>query len=276
MRTTELKSGPTASLDIDGYSAKKVYRIAAEGGEILKTDEVLFQWPRSIGYTHPIFSNIAITDISSEMEDTSVLVTEEYGLTEQTAQENSFGEEWVWDLGAQMTRITAVTAPSKQTHYPPTADVGTVIGWDGERVEGVSVYRPTQTLTVTKHFEEKDLDSKIKAAHLLQLKTNFGGWKFYKEGEVLFVGAKIRKNAPDDWVIDYSFMIARQQADFPVTLIDGTVVNVLTLGPWDYGWGLNTQKTVNGKTTNGIESFHVAEVYEQGNLSELGLKGPTG
>ena len=197
---TELKSGPTSSLQIEGYSAFKVYRISADVGEVLKQDEVLLQWPRSIGYPHSIFPFIAITEISSEMEDTSVVVTEEYGLTEQTAQENSFGEEWVWNLGAQMTRITAVTEPSKQTHYPPSADVGTVIGWDGERVEGVSVYRPTQTLKVTKHFEEKDLDNELKTAHSIQNKTNNGGWKFYQKGEVLFAGASIRKNAPDDWV----------------------------------------------------------------------------
>lgn len=284
MKITELKRDIEASLTEDGYESSRVFRCSPVGSEILKGDQVLFEWPRSIGYTHPIFLNIGITEITSKMEDTNVLVTEKYGLSERTSQQNRFGEEWVWDLTAQMTRITAVTDPALQVHYPfeepatpqqiADADIGTAIGWDGERVEGVSVYRPTLSLKVTKHFEKEDLDSVIKTSHSIHNSTNIGVWKFYQEGEVLFSGASIRQKSPDDWVVDYRFLISKQQGAFDLTLINESIVEDVIVGPWQYGWGLNTQKTVSGKTKNGIESFHVATVYGKANLSNLGLLGP--
>lgn len=280
----ELQDDATFTTRMNGRTwqseATKTYDVISETPPTASDiDVVMGQWPRQIGVAHPVFSSLFLIEISARMNDHRVRVTETYGVSDQTATENQYGEIWEWDLAAQTTHIAAVTDPAKQVHYPTAYNTGAAIGVDGDSVNGVDVYRPSMSLKVSKHFTEGNLYAELQVIQNLLNKVNSGGWKYYAAGEVLFIGAPARKIKADDWLVEYNFLIARQAAAEVVTLADGVTTVTITRRPWDYVWYRYLSNTVDSGGGNlilsrGIESVHIAQVYEEGEFGNLNLMGP--
>ena len=270
---TELLDDWNTKRTSDGVEAVRIYDVDHDDPE-----SVIVQWPHSVGLQHPVFNELKLEEINAQMNDTRVRVVETYSIA--NTLENRFGETWEWNLNAQQTHITAVKNPSDQAHYPSTKDAGSAIGVDGENVNGVDVYRPSQSLKVTRHVKETNLQAELNTIQSMLNKVNVGGWKFYKQGEVLFIGGNVRKTAPDDWLVEYNFLIARRQEGLTVTLLDGSEVTNLAINPWDYVWYRHISEVHddgmgNKNVKRGVESVHIAKVYEYGNFGNFNLKGPT-
>lgn len=222
----ELQDDATITTRANGRSwqseATKVYDVISETPPTASNiDAVMANWPRAIGVAHPVFSSLFLIEIAARMNDHRVRVVETYGVSDQTATENQYGEIWEWDLAAQTTHIAAVTDPAKQVHYPTAYNTGAAIGVDGDSVNGVDVYRPGMSLKVSKHFTGGNLYAELQTIQALLNKTNSGAWKYYKAGEVLFIGAPVRKIKSEDWLVEYNFLIARQSEPETITLATG-------------------------------------------------------
>jgi len=187
-------------------------------------------------------------------------------------------ETWEWDIAARQETIGSVRDSSYQVHWPAAADTGTVIGANGEKTEGASVYRPATSMIVTKTWPYIDPNGRL-LLESMRGTVNTGYWVDYAPGEVLFTGAKIRRRSDGRIVVEYNFLISRWQGTQTVQLYDDSTVE-MTPAPWDYVWFkyINQPNTSDGVTRvkRDIESIHIAQVYEYANFNLFGLVGPYG
>lgn len=156
-----------------------------------------------------------------------------------------------------------------QTHFPGSADVGDLIGVNGDAVEGVDIYVPKvayreihERTTLTKGYR--------RTLSELTAKVNDAPFKGWNAGEVLFLGATARRRGADPWRIDFSFAVEPNRI-LVVETVSGAV-NAPKNG-WDYIWFAQARIASNNDTeiAHRIESAHVAQVYEYGNFSKLGI-----
>lgn len=189
-----------------------------------------------------------------------------------------YAETWEWDTVARQEKIGSVKNASYQVHWPPTKDVGTVIGSNGERTEGVQVFRPSLSMRATKTWPYINPYGRLLLESMVGT-VNHSYWVDYYPGEVLFTGAKIRKRSDGFIVIDYNFLISRWQGVQTISLFDGSTVDAQP-APWDYMWFkyIDQPVTTEGQTIikRGIESAHIAQVYDYADFTIFGLVGPYG
>ena len=242
--------------------------------------------PLQIGDVHPIFNNpntfcSYISEIRPEQVDRTVKVIVQYVPYEVDARADINGEIWEFNWSGQQQHITSTSLG--QLHYPTWADTGWVIGVDGEEVQGCDVYRPTGTLKVSKKLTSYPNDSTMRdymdAVACVNSASMAHG--IIQAGEALFTGVNVVPVRRQVFLLELNFLISRQMPAVTVTLMDGDTVGPLTIGPWQYVWfrhqGKMADKEGGGKARqNGIESVHVATVYESKNFTNIfALLGPT-
>jgi len=280
----------TASRGKDGQTSERIYHLN------IADPEQAF-WHSSVpdyGDAHPSIPTMIVEKVDVQPDPQApgwCLVLVRYKPKDSYVRENSYGEIWEWDLRAQEKQITSCETPGRQVHYPTAFDVGAAIGVDGDDVKGVNVYRPTGSLRVTKRLTSSSgfPTDAIQKMNALQGTVNNKEWAGYAIGEVLFIGGSaspIRRLKGDgspadeeEWRLTYNFLLAKYQSAVSITLLDTNVVSVAAK-PWDYIWYRHVEETYEtspgGKKIKrtGIESVHVAQVYDYTTFEVLGLKGP--
>jgi hypothetical protein len=191
---------------------------------------------------------------------------------------NAAGEEWTFSIEAQQEHITSVRDSSYAAHYPAASElaVGNAIGKSGDSVEGVDVYRPRMSMRCARSYDSIALTG-LDTVLALTGMVNSDPWMGFAAGTVLFLGAEIAWLKEGQVKVSYSFLVGAWQLAQSITLVDGSTVEV-DIPPWDYLWYVHTKKAVgSGDTADaqpGIQSVHIAQVYDRGNLAALGLLGP--
>lgn len=267
----------------------RVVTRTAEGTQIVRVYEFPSNDPEAVyplipphGAYHPDtpYSNfIKLVDSRLEYRDGYTLVTLTY--KEPSLETTIGGEVWEWDIAGQQQHITSVPSASYQIHYPDTSDeAGTVIGFNGENVEGTDVFRTSTSLRVVKTWPVIDMyDRNLLTA--ISCTVNQYDWFDYEAGEVLFLGSKIRQQTDDTIKIEYNFLVNKIKAPVEVELLNGDSIPVAPL-PWDYVWYRSTEKIVTDGVTGkkkkkrGIKSIHISRVYEFQDFSVFGFSGPYG
>jgi hypothetical protein len=190
---------------------------------------------------------------------------------------SSVEEKWVWDITSQQEHIDTVQSTDLAIHYPADSDAGLAIGFDGETVEGVDVYRPSISLRVSRMWHSVSIDD-LAFLHAATNTINEFEWYGYLTGEVLYIGATVAEQPDHRVQVDYQFLISQQQPAFTVDIYNGTS-EVIDLLPWDYLWyrWVDDQATKldgNQVPRRQIESAHVNLVYDFLDFDLFGLIGP--
>lgn len=271
--TEQLESRRCARTE-NGITVTRVFDVAHGDPE-----EALIQAPVAVGDPHPVFyPPIYVSEITCEPMGKRCRLTVKY--EPEDSEWTEHGERWEWDLAAQQSHITSVSSPSKQSHYPATHDAGVAIGVDGENVNGVDVYRPSLSLKVAKKYANANLDSARAMVRTMLNTVNHAWWHGYERGEVLYVGASVRRaqSTETPWVLEHSFMVAKRQENVEFELLNGATVGPLNIAPWDYVWFRHAKRIhTDGDVKivkRGIESIHVAQVYEYTNFGNFNFWGP--
>jgi hypothetical protein len=265
MTETELFENAECTQDEDGFKLRRYF-------DVDEDDEytAIANFSIKIGDAHPYATTAYVSSITAKPVDEShcrVLV--EYTPRTREASENAYGETWEFEIASQLVHINSVTAEALQTSYGQ--DVGTAIGVDGDSVNGVDVYRPLNTVRVTEHVTNGNISAKISTINSLIAKVNATTWKDWDASCVLYLGAQIRRNKEDDWLVTHSFQTGRLVAQDSITLADGTSTGALTIPAFSYMWFQHETQIVDGAPKHYIKSVHIATVYESGNLGALNL-----
>lgn len=199
-------------------------------------------------------------------------------------------EWWTLDLGGQTVNIQAAYS---QTAYGGTAkDVDVLVGVQIDdknpaqfEIQGVDVYAPAGTLTVTTWKDPADLATLISNTKTEYGKYNSSTYYGFAAGELLFVGARIvnRIQGTEQELAEVEFVFSyspnKAQADLPTfTDQDGNAFNI-TSGKkgWQYLWIMPVVSSNEGSTADEIvlrtQGAYVADVYKSSTFSGLGLTG---
>jgi len=192
---------------------------------------------------------------------------------------SSDGEFWQMDLTAGTEHISNVKKPERQLHYPASSNVGTAVGLradksGGVEVEGVDIFVPKATLTVTKLWDVSVISvAFLNTIYNISGKVNSQIFKGWNPGDLLFLGARMQRAESGEIPVVYSFMgEATRSLEFK--LADGSTVTVPKKG-WDYLWQrIQNQSEDIGDITQlqqRAKSIHVANVYDEADFSTLGL-----
>lgn len=272
----ELLDSREITRDATGTTEVRVYKVYSDNPtSILTSNAIPYH-----GEPHPTLplmyvSRVDITPPTDDGSTCRMRVT----YKEWPLSMTIYAENWEWDISSQQVNIRSVRDPSYALHLPATHDVGVVIGYNGDTVEGVDVYRPSVSLKVTKIWQGISQYDR----ELLEVMTNTVNgsyWFGYNAGEVLFLGANIQRTTEGMIQVTYNFLISRYVGPQSVLLADGSYVVLDQVKPFDYVWYRYTETAGSAGTETvmqkGIESVHVAQVYDWTDFHLLNLTGPYG
>lgn len=263
----------TVTRNANGTEVKRVYQTDSDDPEAILLSSNL---PVHME-VHPTLPNLYVDQVDIEPpildgETCRVVVTYKEWPRGMTPD----GETWTWDIGSEMQQITSVPNASYVWHYPAASDAGLAINTDGETTNGVSVYRPTLSLTVSKIWPYVTSSARLALEEMIAT-TNVAAWMDYGIGEVLFTGVQFRRQTDGTILATYKFEIARHLGTQTITLYDGSTV-VIDPYPHDYVWFrfLDTKEDTGAEkiVKRGIQSVHVNQVYGESDFSLFGLTGP--
>lgn len=168
--------------------------------------------------------------------------------------------------------LTAATAhvdrARTQFHYPPAADVGDLIGVNGDAIEGTDKYVPSG-MHIETHWVTTVTAAWLDNILSYRSKVNSVAWRYYQDGEVLFLGITLRKTTYTHWQVQYKFLISRNES-VNVPLIGGGSVSVPKKGH-EYIWFKKAITDVAGQKHWGVKSAHLVRHYEEVNFSGIGI-----
>lgn len=196
--------------------------------------------------------------------------------SEATAgRENSDGVRLTYDLSPGSAHVTEAIA---QSHYPvgppAAANIGLVIGQNEEgEVEGVDISESALSITAEKSIDVADFDmAYLNTVYGLRDTVNDALFSGFAAGTIRFHGATFRLTGEDFVIGTFQFIFSPNRIE-SVTFIGGAAENV-PVGGHDYLWFRFGNKTTVSPgagtiTHNGIISAHVAQVYEEDDLTQL-------
>lgn len=277
--TTELIASRGARVGRDGLILTRVYWVEADDYDLIADALPAYGDP----HPNPIHHELVVTDVSIEpkTDDNRFVVTITYQKIGIDPAANDNGEVWEYNFVAQTAHITSVDSEDKQFHFPSWRDEGTAIGVDGDSINGADVFRPAFQAKVTKNYESLS-SSQIRWFTENTPSLNDKNWIHWEPGEVLFVGAVIRKLERHKYQVEYSFLVAKHQPAISFTDVDGNTIGPLAVGAWQYKWFTHVQKNDSAEVTpgdekqivkSGIEAVHVAYVYGNSDFSFLDIRG---
>lgn len=194
-------------------------------------------------------------------------VTAYYRKPENAAAPPPSGEsEYEWSSMVQTEHITRAIA---QTNYPSSADVGDLIGVDGDDVEGVDILIPKPTYKEA-HYRTAFTTRYMQTLMALSGRVNNKAFKGSNAGEVLFLGAVVQRTGTDPWRFEYSFAMSAA-ASIAVQTLNGN--QTVAKGGWDYLWFRRARTSSGDDSTikQEIDSAHLAQVYFEADFRALGL-----
>ncbi|HPV47483.1 MAG TPA: hypothetical protein PLD40_07860 [Kiritimatiellia bacterium] len=241
---------------------------------------VAFFWAPAHGEPHPILSLCLLEQVEVEPQPTNPIWCKVSLTYVEPFDDSSIEwEDWDFDLTSQTTKITSVPSSDYMLNIPEEEDLGLAIGFDGvDKVDGADVFRGVTTARCSRLWEYLMPDGfwAIEGMRNTLNDTPFIG---FERGEVLFLGAQIRR-MPDGLIkIEYSFALRKNPGEQTVTLADGTEVTFTMLSPFDHLWYVyqdleGEDGEANPTATRGIKSIHIAQVYDYMDHNALGLVGP--
>jgi hypothetical protein len=217
-----------------------------------------------------------------------------------TSTPDANGELWTFNLVSQTTSINAVKTKNgvaQQVTYDGSALLGetgrySAINFDDDSVTGVDVYRPAETVSVTKVYDSISQvnQSYRETLRSLQNTVNDSTWPNNSEfgpGELLFLGADISYNLDEDTAtINYSFQAGNPQPEQKYTVwksgditdTETVEVTVAKLYPFQIIWAPIERRKKEplgekSKSVYNTKSINVADVYEYGDFTQLKISG---
>jgi len=312
----EIPSSRSTSKARGGYTNTRIFKVWSD----LPADENVLLDPEAValdagiialGTAHPTVPAITLKNwkIDANAEATNRgTVTYEYFRSDRGGNQgggistpDADGEIWTFNLVSQSTSINAVK--NDENGYPQQitydgahktgAQLHSAINFDDNGAQGVDVYRPAETVSVTKVYDSvaEVNQSYRETLRSLQNTVNDSTWpnrSEFKAGELLFLGADISYNlAEDTATVNYSFQAGNPQpeqkyevwadpnSDTDLTVTEAKVKKV---NPFQIQWAALDRRLVEvaGDPTASktkVKSINVADVYEYGDFTQLKIEG---
>jgi hypothetical protein len=300
-----------------GYTNTRIFKVWSD----LPADETVLLDPEAValdagivalGTAHPTIPAVVLKSIKV-VANAEVLnrgtVTYEYARSDRggnqgggTSTPDADGEIWTFNMVSQTTSISAVkndgnTGPQQLTYDGANkkgAQLYSAVNFDDNGAQGVDVYRPAETVSVTKVYDSvaEVNQSYRETLRSLQNTVNDSTWpnrSEFKPGELLFLGADISYNLDEDTAtVNYSFQAGNPQPeqkyevwadpDDPDAVVT-TMITVPKINPFQIVWApLDTRiqkasATQKALTFTYVKSINVADVYEYGDFTQLKIEG---
>lgn len=180
--------------------------------------------------------------------------------------ENSFE----MDTTGGVERITQSLATRAAHGYGAVPSFDGAIGVSDSGVDGCDKVVPRPVFSFTKYYGE------VSAAYrtlLINLTGTVNAFPFqgFAAGEVLFLGANVRRNDSrygTPWIVTYQFAASRNRTNFYV----GGIPVALKYG-WDYLWAryAPTIDTGTGVLVRRPAAVYIERIYEGADLNALGI-----
>lgn len=197
---------------------------------------------------------------------------------------------WELDLSGKTEKITNVTSRTYQVNFPTEADVGTAIGLNDNNVEGVDIYVPSGTLTISCTRKSKDITPEY-VNNLIMITGSVNGvvyegnWGSFAVGTLLFTGARLSRANKGLVETQYTFLISPNVTQQTITCYEMSGGGTITGTPLNYdkeGWWylwlkyrdfpqIKAGETYDPATTPKLKlvsSFHIAKVYPYVDFNE--------
>lgn len=191
---------------------------------------------------------------------------------DEKQQPNTNEEEKGFEVVGKGQKITqTLTAPAG---YGPSGGyaplVGNAIGVNGDKIDGCEIIVPEFTLTRTRYYPNASMTNAFfKTIGDLVGKTNNATFMGFPAGSLLFNRCAGSVRGRGDWKVDYAWAYEPNKSSFSIG--DFTI----TSGKkgWEYLWTMYRPKkeVVSGLTFAQPVAIYVSKVYEDGDMSLLGL-----
>jgi hypothetical protein len=207
------------------------------------------------------------------------------GLPNPISREAALGPEWNFDTTGATEKIYASIRVVTSAMYGGGAapNVGNAIGASKDGVEGVEVYVPKLSLSVTWRVR-KVSGGYLDALARLTGKINTNAFLFWGPLQCLFTGASGKYGSPGGWSVTYGFLIAQAEMDIEIVAPDpgGDAAAKVGLvipykGPWSYlDVGFDEDITTGGtgkkKLLKVPDRAYVHQVYRDADFSAMGFQ----
>lgn len=189
-------------------------------------------------------------------------------------------ESWEWDYTASPMTIYNVRNSSLQENSDGSRM--TAIGLQGNSVQGAQVYRLQPRIRVTqrsKHFDYtliSQWESLVNTVNAESFPAATADPKYWP-GEVLYLGFRGAKtsNPSDIESVTHEFLVGRNKYGLSYELAGGSEYSFEFISGWNVMWSRLQDASGETETTDTRPwSVHRATVYEYGDFSQLGLRGP--
>jgi hypothetical protein len=306
--------------DKDGLIATRIFKAYSDGEapgdpddfhKMLDPEEVAVDSGIiPIGTPHPVFTDLLLKEVLTEQNTETTnrcFVTYTYAEGERgnpsagRSTPDANNEIWTFNMISQTKTITAVLNDGKGKPKQMTYDGETPggaqkynainFGDQSDGVAGVSVYRPTETVSVTKFYPDlTDVNQSYRETlRSLQNTVNDSTWPSgseYKAGELLFIGSDISYNIEEgSATVNYTFQAGNTQKIQKLTVwkdgaqnsTDTEEVILHNVKPFQQVWAPVMRKLVKKdgvqKPVFNLKSVNVADVYEYADFSRFKIVG---
>ncbi len=146
-----------------------------------------------------------------------------------------------------------------------------IIGWDGMEAQGVDIYTPRTTFSITDYFQDRKITTDYKRTLAFMCnKVNSTEFYGYQAGEVLFMGvdgARDGDTSDSFWQLTFHFAVEENKTDLKI----GSITVPIKKG-WDYLWVRYANVTSGTVIIPTPQWAYVEQVYYYDDFKKLGLK----
>lgn len=165
--------------------------------------------------------------------------------------------------------IRSITTVSSHGTTPP--NFRGIIGWDGMEAQGVDIYTPRTTFSITDYFQDRKITTDYKRTLAFMCnKVNSKEFYGYQAGEVLFMGvdgARDGDTSDSFWQLTFHFAVEENKTDLKI----GSITVPIKKG-WDYLWVRYANVTSGTVIVPTPQWAYVEQVYYYDDFKKLGLK----
>jgi hypothetical protein len=181
----------------------------------------------------------------------------EYGLIDSTA-----GFEFDTTGGTTTMRQSFGTRK-----YGTGPTFGGLINCRDGKVEGVEITQPVMTFSETRSFLNVS-NAYRNFLYRMTGRVNSGAFKGCAAGEVLFMGARGRKQGRENWTVQFNFACSENIVNLQIA--GGAIVVSSKLG-WEYLWVYYEDKVDSDRLIPFPQAAYVEQTYRLGNFASIGI-----
>jgi hypothetical protein len=179
------------------------------------------------------------------------------------------GDSFTFDTSGGTQHVTQSLATRAAYAAPGfvAPDLMGAIGFDGERVNGVDITVPVFSFSETHLIGASRVNMAYKSTlFTLTGRVNSAPFRGFDAGTVLFLGASGQERDGGQWEITYRFAVSPNRSNIAV----GSIAGIAKRG-WDYLTVVYADVESEGVVIKQPRFAYVDEVYEEGDLSGLGI-----